>query len=264
MRARLIVVVAVMAVVGGACGGSSGAGSADLAKLVSDATSKTRESSARLAMDVTATSPQFPNPVHITASGAFENSDQRGLMKMRIPDLTGSGQAPKQLEIRVIGTKVYAMVPGLGSSDKPWIETDASTFGAQSGSFGSSDPSQFLDYLKGASNNIRDEGDDTVRGVHTRKLGVQLDLRKAVASLGEQQRQAVEQAIQQLGTSSIPAEVWIDGQGRLRKMEFSLHLQKGGQQADISLSLEMFDFGVQVNVQPPPRSQVSQSGLGGL
>jgi hypothetical protein len=61
----------------------------------------------------------------------------------------------------------------------------------------------------------------------------------------------------------LPAQVWIDDQGRLRKMDFSFHLQQNGQKADISFSLELFDFGVQVNVQAPPASQVSQSGLGG-
>jgi hypothetical protein len=264
MRARIVAAAVVAVLVGGACGSSGGAGSTDLAKLLSDSTARTRQSSERVAIDVRISSPQLPNPAHITGSGEFNNAAHRGVITEQIPDLSGGGSGTQEIEIREIGQTLYVRAPGAGTPGKPWIETDASTFGAQSGSFDSSDPTQFLDYLQGASSGITDRGDDTIRGDHTRKLAVRIDLRKAAAKLGPQQQQAIEQAIQQLGTSTLPAQVWIDDGGRLRKMSFSFHIQQNGQRADLTVSLELFDFGVQVDVEAPPKSQVSQSGQGGM
>jgi hypothetical protein len=264
MKLRFGSVLVATALLAGACGGGGGTGSTDLTKLLSDSTTKTRETSVRLALDVSVTGSSLPQgEAHITGAGEFDYSSQRGVINEEIPDITGSGGGTKEIEIRVIGRTVYARVPGVGTPDKPWIETDASTFGAQSGSFGSSDPTQFIDFLKGVSSGIKDEGDDTVRGDHTTELAFRIDLRKAEAKLGSDQRQAVEQAIQQLGTSTLPAHAWIDDQGRLRRMSFSFDIHQNGKSANIDITLELFDFGVKVDVQPPPASQVSQSGLGG-
>ena len=58
--------------------------------------------------------------------------------------------------------------------------------------------------------------------------------------------------------------MWIDDQGRLRKMSFSIDVSNaaqgttsGGRSANLSLTLELFDYGVPVNVTPPPSSQIS-------
>ena len=120
-------------------------------------------------------------------------------------------------------------VPNAPDPSKPWLKTDASTFAGQNGGTQASDPSQFLSYLRGASSGITDEGTETVRGTETRKLQANLDLQKAAAKLPQDQRQAVEQAIQQLGTSTIPTQVWIDDQGRLRKMSFSIDVSNAAQ-----------------------------------
>jgi hypothetical protein len=66
-----------------------------------------------------------------------------------------------------------------------------------------------------------------------------------------------------VGNGTIPAEVWIDHDGHLRKMTMTFAigrmLEKLGtpSSASMKMSMEMYDFGVPVNVQAPPADQVT-------
>ena len=242
-------------------GASTTTSSTNLAQLVADSAAKSTASTSRLAITVDVSQGGSPS-VEITGSGQFDYAKHAGVITENIPTVGGSPGGA--VEIREIGQTVYVKVPNAPDPSKPWLKTDASTFAGQNGGANASDPSQFLSYLRGASSGITDEGTETVRGTETRKLKANLDLRKAAAKLPQDQRQAVEQAIQQLGTSTIPTEVWIDDQGRLRKMSFSIDVSNaaqgstsGAQGANLSLTLELFDYGVPVNVTPPPSSQIS-------
>jgi hypothetical protein len=253
--------VSALVLSGCSSGGTTSTTNTDLARLVADSATKSTATTARLTIDVNVSQPGSQS-VDITGSGQFDYANHTGLITETIPSV--SGNPGGTVEIREIGQTVYVKVPNPPDPSTPWVKTDAKTFGSENGSSGTSDPSQFLSYLRGASSGITDEGTDTVRGTETRKLKADLDLHKAAAKLSADQRQAVEQAIQQLGTSTIPAEVWIDDQGRLRKMTFSLQLKSGGQgstsapkSAEFSLTLELFDYGAPVHVIAPPSSQVS-------
>jgi len=242
-------------------GGSTTTSSTNLAQLVADAATKSTASTSKMGITVDVTQPGSSQSIEITGSGAFDYAKHDGELTETIPSVGGSQGGT--VEIREIGDTVYVKVPNAPDPSKPWLKTDAKTFGAQNGGTQASDPSQFLSYLKGASSGITDEGTETVRGTETRKLKANLDLNKAAAKLPADQKQAVEQAIQQLGTSTIPTEVWIDDQGRMRKMSFSLDVPTAGasggspQSANLALTLELFDYGAPVNVTPPPSSQIS-------
>jgi hypothetical protein len=247
-------------------GGTTTTSTTNLAQLVADSATKSTASTSRLAIDVKVSQPGSQS-IDITGSGEFDYANHTGDISETIPSVGGNPGGT--VEIREIGQTVYVKVPNPSDPSKPWVKTDAATFGAQNGGTGTSDPSQFLSYLRGASSGITDEGTDTVRGTQTRKLKANLDLHKAAAKLPADQKAAVEKAIQQLGTSTIPTEVWIDDQGRLRKMAFSLQVKTGAQgstsapqSAGFSLSLELFDYGAPVNVTPPPSSQVSSQSAG--
>ncbi len=59
-----------------------------------------------------------------------------------------------------------------------------------------------------------------------------------------------------------PADVWIDEQGRLRKIHYAVTLkvpedmEATATQMTIETTQELFDFGVTVKVTPPPANQV--------
>jgi hypothetical protein len=251
-------------------GGTSTTGSTNLAQLVADSAQKSTATTSKLAIDVNVSQPGSQS-LDLTGTGEFDYAKHTGVVTETIPSVGGNPGGT--VEVREIGKTVYVKIPNATDPSKPWVKTDAATFGAQNNGAGTADPSQFLSYLRGASKGITDEGTDTVRGTQTRKLDTTLDLRKAAAKLPAQQKAALEKAIQQLGTSTIPAVVWIDDQGRLRKMTFSIDVNGGqgsttggstsaAQSPNLSVTLELFDYGTPVHVAPPPSSQISSQSIG--
>jgi hypothetical protein len=138
-------------------------------------------------------------------------------------------------------------------------------------------------------------GKETVRGAATTHYHGSLDLGKALSTLGNGQGgglfgSAGGQALPGLA-ASVPVDAWIDGGGRVRKLETRLDLMpfmrallgafsglgQSGQpgqakatvpslapnaKAEVSLSFELYDFGAKVDVAPPPADQVGPPPAG--
>ena len=90
-----------------------------------------------------------------------------------------------------------------------------------------------------------------------------IDADQAVNSAPEAQRDEVRNSIGTFGSKTIPADVWIDGKGRLRKVR--LHIAASSTTSKGSVTFEYFDLGARVNVGAPPADEVVdfQDLLGG-
>jgi hypothetical protein len=84
-----------------------------------------------------------------------------------------------------------------------------------------------------------------------------------VNSAPEAQRDKVRNSIGTFGSKTIPADVWIDGKGRLRKVR--LQVAASTTTTKGSVTFEYFDLGSRVNVEAPPGNEVVdfQDLLGG-
>ncbi len=181
-------------------------------------------------------------------------------------------------------TVFYIELPPAVASElggKSWIKIDLVELGKTQGidlnqlnSLQGNDPAAALDFLRGASEDTRKVGEEKVRGADTTHYAATLDLDKAAQSLAPDLRDDFERATAQLGTKQMPVDVWIDDDGRLRKMTYALDTSKlqgaasGGATGKVTTTVELFDFGVEVDVQEPPAEQVTDlsqllSGLGG-
>ena len=67
---------------------------------------------------------------------------------------------------------------------------------------------------------------------------------------------AVRKAMKQIGMSTIPVDVWVDGKGLLRQESLSLSLGQGLQNATMKMTFDLHDFGEPVSVEVPPADQV--------
>ena len=108
-----------------------------------------------------------------------------------------------------------------------------------------------------AADSITEQGSEDVRGVTTTRYHAVIDLAKSAARLGGEARQRVE-GLSQLGLTKLPTDVWIDDQGRVRREFFTMHVAQSGQEVTIAMTMELFDFGVPVDVQAPPDDQVRE------
>jgi hypothetical protein len=144
---------------------------------------------------------------------------------------------------------------------KSWMRVDTSTIqgAAQLGELGRMNkPAVELQYLRAASKEIEEKGREKVRGVETTRYHTVIDLSKlareaaeeAPAGLRKQLRQEAK-SFASTGIDELPTDVWIDAEGLLRKMTMDLSFQAEGEKVRMETSVELFDFGVPVKLNPP-------------
>jgi hypothetical protein len=198
-----------------------------------------------MAMDLTLEGAGIPGQVKVSASGAQDHGSRRGDYHLEV----SAADRSQRFEMRIVDDDVYLRVPG----EATWQRFDAAAVGGPGS--GASDPTAALDYLRGVSGSVEDQGTETVRGVDTRKLHADVDVGLAAQQVRGAARGGIL-ALQQLGVTTIPVDVWIDDQGRLRREFATLDISNQGQQARMTITLELFDYGVPVDVEAPPERQV--------
>jgi hypothetical protein len=109
------------------------------------------------------------------------------------------------------------------------------------------DPLWPLDALFGARDAV-EVGTEVVRGVAATRYHARVDLAQADAALpaGITVPAGPYRALTQ-----IPAEVWLDSAGRSRRIALLPEPASGDGQAPIWSVLELWDFGVPANIEPP-------------
>jgi hypothetical protein len=272
-RVLLALQVVALAVGLTACGGDALA----LDPVASAATKTVESGSSRVAftisMDVAGES------FDMTGSGAFDYEKARGeaTYRMQVPMLGEVG-----MDMRMVGTKVFVRLPealaGAGmTGGKEWASVDLGT-SLEHSALGSldltqqQDPAQTLQYLRAASTGVKEGGSATVRGVETTRYTGRLDFRKALdaglekleLSPAERQRAraGMKWMLDQLGANGVPFEVFVDGDGLLRRMTMHMNMTVEGEEMSMKMLIDYFDFGVDVNVQAPPARDVyDASGL---
>lgn len=91
--------------------------------------------------------------------------------------------------------------------------------------------------MRDGAREVEEAGSEDVRGTPTTRNTTTLDLSGAE---GRDEEGLPE---------TVPTEVWIDEDGLVRRIRQRLPVGEGG---DVDYTLELYDFGVQATVQPPP------------
>jgi hypothetical protein len=263
-----------VAIVLSACGGDGG-GTADSprAAVVQAADRTSDAGSSRASFEITMTG-ITPEPVTMTGEGIFDSAQRTGRLTMDMSDLgAGSGQNLGQAEMIFEEFVIYMKFPFLNELQeglKPWLRFDIRELGKEKGfdlgqlsQLNRNDPSQALQYLRAASEDVEEVGEEEVRGVQTTHYRMNVDLRKVVEQAPEDHRAAlrasIDELIQQSGIQNVPTEVWIDEDGLARRMTLTYEGMQfaPGQKGDMKMTMELYDFGVEVDVEPPPANQVT-------
>ena len=93
-----------------------------------------------------------------------------------------------------------------------------------------------------------------LRGVETEHYRVVVDFEKALGEVPESLREQLGDSFAQFGLDTLPMDVWIDAQDRLRRMRFEM----GGDAFEdlgsgaVSMTMDLYDFSVEVEVEAPP------------
>lgn len=152
--------------------------------------------------------------------------------------------------------------------DKPWTSVSGDEEVRCSGSvvlentelqsWGSGDPADGLQFLAGVRN-VRRAGEEEIRGTETTRYTVTIDLSllmeliaKGSKKLSPDFAKSLDVLRDRVDLTRLPGAVWLDSEGRVRRMRYSLSVPSDGQTVRVSTDLEYFDFGAPVSISAPP------------
>jgi hypothetical protein len=141
--------------------------------------------------------------------------------------------------------------------NKQWVKVDLGQLAQQRGIDLSSlantspTPTSALSYLRG-SGKVREVGKESIDGAETTHYKVIVNLEKAAARSDPDTQKALRRVIQSSGVKTLPIDVWVDGKGYVRKVQYA---QRAAGK-DVKVSMNLHDYGKPVTVRPPPADSV--------
>jgi hypothetical protein len=215
----------------------------------------------------------------ITANGYIDNRDRSGEMSMNLAGLPGATElAGGSGTIQVIYQfpEIYMNMPLLAGKlpeGKTWMELDVTKAAQAAGinlsqfsSLDETDPTQFLDYLRASAGGVTAVGHESLYGVPTTHYRAMLQLSSILERLPSSEQTAAKAALEKLGDAgAIPVDVWVDAQGRVRRMELSMGAaipgaasDEAGTATDISsaITVDFPSYGPIPPIVPPPSNEV--------
>lgn len=260
-------VAALMAFAIAACGGAAVA----LDPVAAVATKTGAADSMRIEMNMTMAGPEFGSePVAVKIKGVAARG--RSAMTVRMPAVGGMDLG--QVEVRLAGSAMYVRMPFLQAVApqlKPWIKVDLRETGKKLGvdldalmQLGNqADPTKALDLLR-AAGKVEELGDATVRGVKTTHYKGTIDLERYVNQLGKTAgtkaaARSLRKALEATGVTTMPVELWIDENSLLRRMAYeqTVSAVAGPAPTTVKMTMDLFDYGVDVKVVTPAADQTS-------
>ena len=219
--------------------------------------------------------------LHMNVNGSFSPGSHTGqlTMNMRMP---GVGVGHVGMQIVLDGHMAYVKMPaqlrGKMPGGKPWLSMNLQEIGKASGipGYGSllnsssssySDPGQYLNYLRAASDgSVKDVGQTTIDGVQTTEYQAEVDLTKlpnAIPAAAKQSVKKLAAILQSEGVNTeMPVGAWIDASNHVRRIQTSYEMSIGGVAVTMNITENLSDYGPQP--APPVPSPAETTNLSSL
>jgi hypothetical protein len=267
LRRTFITIAALTALVGAGCGGGGSPKNTSPAAVVAAAPAKTSAAgTARTSFTVQASGSE-----DVTTDGTYDFSAHRSTISVDLPSIKGVslGKVDGIVDKGVLYMKIPSLLADqLGGTE--WLKLDLAKATEKVADVdvsgvtraASGDPGIALENLKGATA-VTAVGDERVRGDLTTHYRATIDTAKAIDAASSDQKDALSKADDVFGTKTVPAEIWIDREGRMRRLRLAVDTSKsnvpgastvGGQGAVI---YELYDFGTTVKAALPPSDKTA-------
>ena len=198
----------------------------------------------------------------VTGTGAVDFANKTAQVDMQVTGM--------DMQMVTADDSVYFNAAILGDG---WYRLDGQALGggATDSLFASGfiDPAQQFTLLKDAATNVSEAGTEQVNGESTTHYTATIDVAKAAANEGANSQQL--QKLSDAGISTVPVDVWVDGQGRIARLSLSYAGAAGSDGplagANVKATVDYLDYGKPVDITVPDASQVkdfSQSSVGQL
>jgi hypothetical protein len=267
-RSKVMAVLLGLLLTLAACGGDDADNADDdrsPGEALADAIAATQDAgTARIASDQVTSAAGQEITTSLEGTTDLASGDSEATLELSLP-----GQEAQSAELITEGSIAYieaAAFPG-APTDAGWISIDFQEMGEQMGinleAFRQNGAGQ-LAYLSEVAD-VEEVGSETVRDAETTHYRFDTNLAALAESGPEELRASYEQLIQITGAEEIPTQVWIDEDDRVRRIVTELQMEQQGQEITQESTIEYYEFGVEVDVQPPPEDDtVDLSELGGV
>jgi hypothetical protein len=154
------------------------------------------------------------------------------------------------------GDTVYFNWPSLMTwlpKDKPWLRSTESDDPFDPEAKALRDPTRLLHFLRSTSIDVRRVGTEAIGGAQTTHYEGTLDLQKIVDQAPADERPLLQDDLdfmKQDTATTISYGLWVDASDITRRLRID-----GGDGRSFE-TIDFFDYGVTVDVQPPPQSQI--------
>jgi hypothetical protein len=193
--------------------------------------------------------------VAFVGDGSYDHAAREGALTFSIPGADGQPTSDETIEERLIGDDVYLALP-----EPPGVFYRLALADVATTSLGTSaEPTAALQALDGLDD-VEEEGAAEVRGVPTTRYRGELDVEQAVAGATGTAQQVLAATLGVTEAERVPFDAHLDDEGRLVRLVLELELPAspatGGREVTSRSTLELYDFGTEVDVEVPPAASV--------
>ena len=257
-------------------------------ELAASGTTSAEARSGRFAFEVSATYPGADEPFSLSGEGAFDAVGKRASFAVDLSslarilgDLVAGLGAPSsdlpdfddpsgwKIDVVQDGDVEYVRLPAMDAQlpdGKQWVRAskasskDRFDFGALQDA-AETDPRQVLDALASVSGEVETVGTEELHGVDTTHYRAKVDpvaLAKAEDAEGRRAQRSLVDQLTAPGVEEFPVDVWIDGEGFVRKlsMELSTESTSSSHGGGAAMTFELWDYGRPVGIDLPPDDEI--------
>jgi hypothetical protein len=246
--------VAVVCAGGTGCSGSVGAvedgrPAVETLHLAADRLVQAGSSKARTSMEMATGGTR----VTIRGEGVYDYRRQLGQLKVLLPqDPAGESEHRPITELLAPGA-LFMKNRGAGVPADKWVRVEtASLADGNLVTGGATDPFAAAELLRGARTATY-VGETEVAGTAVRHYRGTADLAVAAADATAGNKAALGAAAKGFATATVPFDVYLDDEGRIRKVRHRFSFVNGQQEGTVAVASTtlLYDFGVAVDVRLP-------------
>ncbi|MGW1544529.1 hypothetical protein ACWCPM_30620 [Streptomyces sp. NPDC002309] len=196
--------------------------------------------------------------VTIRGEGVYDFARKRGRLKVLLPqDPSGQTEHRPITELLAPGA-LYMKNRGAGVPADKWVRVDTATL--SDGNLvtgGATDPYAAAEVLRG-TRSAKYVGRTEVAGTKVHHYRGTADLMKAAGTASPGGRASLAAAAKGFATAEVPFDVYLDDEGRIRKIRHRFSFVNGRQEGTVAVASTtlLYDFGAPVDVALPPEKDI--------
>ncbi|QOV37384.1 hypothetical protein IM697_02795 [Streptomyces ferrugineus] len=239
---------------GAAAEDAHGEGAVQVVRRAADALVEARSSKAHTSMEMATGGTR----VTIRGEGVYNFRKQLGRLKVLLPQDPAGATAQRPIMELLAPGALYMKNRGAGVPEDKWVRVDTQTL--SDGNLvtgGATDPFAAAEVLRGARKAAY-VGEEKVAGTAVRHYRGTADLGIAAEEASRGNAQALAAAAKGFATDQVPFDVFLDEDGRIRKVRHRFSFVNGQQDGAVAVASTtvLYDFGAPADVRLPDSDDI--------